>query len=252
MKKLILSLLISFCIQSAVAQTVGDSIIVSIDTINIHGKVVDEIGKPVVDAIVLSETFDKSNNYIQTKTNNEGLFKLNGINSKDIIRVRKQEVAVEQPLKGSRYLFIVMLPLHKFELNASQTPFHITAKKNSIKEKYVFKKVDKLPYVGWHIFGHYWRATYPGGTQMYYDFIQKNIVYPEKAIKNSIEGTVKIEFTVDHTGVIKDITILRDIGYGCAEEVIRVIKTSKKWNPAMNGLPVDQRLSIEVPFKLID
>lgn len=252
MKKLILSLFISFCIQSAIAQKVGDSLIVSIDTIHIHGKVVDEMGKPIVDAIVLSETFDKGNNYIQTKTDSEGLFKLNGINSTDIIRVRKKEVAIEQPLKGSRYLFIVMLPLNKLELNAVQTSFLISAKKNSVKEKYVYKRVDKLLYIGWHIFGHYSPATYPGGIQAYYNFIQKNIVYPEKAIKNNIEGTVKIEFTVDHTGAIKDISIVRDIGYGCAEEVIRVIETSKKWNPAMNGLPVDQRVSIEVPFKLID
>lgn len=252
MKKLILSFLLPFCISTALAQKNRDSIIVSIDTINVHGKVVDEIGKPIVDAIVLSETLDKNNNYIQTRTNDEGLFKLNGINPKDILRIRKKEVAIEQPLKESRYLFIVMLPLNQLKLNTNSTPFTISAKRISAKQKYVFKKIDSAIYIVWHPFGHYWPASYPGGIEKFYDFIRKSIVYPEKAIKNNIEGLVAIAFTVNHNGTLSDISILRDIGYGCAEEVVRIIKSSKNWNPAMNGQSVNQRVSIEVPFKLID
>ena len=88
--------------------------------------------------------------------------------------------------------------------------------------------------------------------QKFYDFINNNILYPEKAIKNNIEGMVTVEFTIDTSGNYKDFIVIRDIGYGCSEEVLKVIKKSKKWNSALNGTLVNQRVSLEVPFKLLD
>lgn len=252
MKKSILFVLFFLTTLSGLAQKIRDSITVSIDTVNITGKVVDEKGNPVIGATILSETFDKNYNYIRTMTNNNGYFKLSGISPKDIIRIRKDDVAIEHNLKGSRYLFIKVPPLSKKELNANLTPFYINAKRISAKEKYVFKRIDSAVYIGWHPFGHYSSANYPGGMQKFYDFIQKGILYPKAAIQNNIEGVVKIEFTVDRQGNCIDFLIVSDIGYGCAAEVLKVIKSSKKWNPAMNGLFVNQRISIEVPFKLTD
>ncbi|RZL55341.1 MAG: energy transducer TonB, partial [Pedobacter sp.] len=66
-------------------------------------------------------------------------------------------------------------------------------------------------------------------------------------------GMVKIAFVVKKYGGLKNIEIIRDIGYGCAEEVIRVLKTTeKKWNPASNIGLVDQRVVFQIPFKLKD
>ena len=252
MKNLTILFLFFLTILSASAQKVNDTILVSIDTINVHGKVVDERGKPIYNALILSETFDKNYNIIQTTTNKGGLFKLEGIKPTDYLRIRKEEEAIHYSLKGSRYLYVVMAPMIKLDLNENGTPFSIGAKRVSPREKYNYKNKDTALFLGFHPFGHFFPATYPGGRQKFYDFIKTNIIYPEKAIKNNIEGIVAIEFTIDRAGNYKDFFITRDIGYGCADETIRVIKKSKKWNSSFQGSAVNQRISLEIPFKLLD
>lgn len=101
--------------------------------------------------------------------------------------------------------------------------------------------------------GHYFPPTYAGGLDKFYKYIISNVKYPEEAINKNAEGMVKIAFVVKKYGGFKDIEVIRDIGYGCAKEVIRVLKTTeKKWNSASNMNLVDQRIVFEIPFKLID
>lgn len=54
-------------------------------------------------------------------------------------------------------------------------------------------------------------------------YITSKIIYPENAIRNNIEGIVKVSFKVKN-GRIGDIKIKRSLGYGCDEEVIRLLK----------------------------
>lgn len=246
-------LLISFLLLlSAIAVAQKDSILVSIDTINIKGKVIDENGNPVYNAIVLTENINKDHYFVQTKTNNAGLFSLNGISPKNIIRVRNNKLAIEEKLNGSRYLLIVLSQLSKLKLKGDEQHLAITAKRVDNRKMFSYKIKDTAVNYGFHPFGHYMPASFPGGLYKFYAFVQKNLVYPEKAIKNNVEGTIAVEFTIDVAGNLKDFLVTRDIGYGCAEEVLRVMKSSKKWNPAMNGTLVEQRVNLEIPFKLTD
>ena len=94
---------------------------------------------------------------------------------------------------------------------------------------------------------------YPNGAAKFYQYLKENVVYPTAAIANAIEGNVTIEFTVGEDGFIKEAKLVKDIGYGCGEELIKVIKRSKKWNAAMqHGKSIATQFSIEVPFKLTD
>ncbi|WP_293307462.1 TonB family protein [Pedobacter sp. UBA5917] len=251
MKKYILFYLLLLTALSLKAQKSADSIVFSTDTINIYGKVIDEKGKPVKNARVLSETWDKDFNYIRTITDGNGLFKLNGIKPTDWIRVRAATTAIEKPINGSRFLLLTMVPLHPLELNKDPAAFNIVAKRLSSKEKLLVKRKDTTIY-DFHPFGYTKSAEYPGGLKKFYEFVKYNIKYPQKAILNNIEGTVVIKFTIDEKGNYKNFITLQDLGYGCAEEVIRVINSSKKWIPALSGITVEQNISIEIPFKLVD
>lgn len=251
MKSILLFVFLFIPISIVFAQS-KDSIVVVKDTINVRGKVIDDYGKPVFNALVFSEDLEKSHQYVQTKTNKDGVFYLYGVTPKNTIRVRTKEAATELLLKGSRYLLITLSNLSKQIIKSDEQRLDISAKRTSTKPKFSFKIKDTVISIGFHPFGHYWPASYAGGINKFYNFIQKNIVYPKKAIENNVEGTVIIEFTIGNTGNLKDFLVIRDIGYGCAEEVIRVIKISKKWEPAMNGLSVDQRTVVEIPFKLFD
>lgn len=253
MKKLILStLFISLISITAFSQIKVDSILISIDTINVYGKVIDLNGDPVTGADVLSQTFDKEYKYMRTKTNKNGVFYLNGISPKDVIRVRKDDINVEERLNSSRYVLINMVPLQKHELNKNKEEINVTAERISPKTKYKYKTKDTLIVYSFDEFGLYSPATYPGGVIMLYKQIKNSITYPKKAIENNVEGIVAIEFTIDKWGNCGNFTTIKDIGYGCASQLINIIKKLKKWHPAMNGLNVSQRVYLEIPFKLVD
>jgi len=254
MKILLLSFLILLNFVHVTAQEkLEDSTSNTIDTINISGKVVDEKGLPVRQARVLSETFNKNSRYIETKTDNKGHFVLKGIAPSGNVRVFTSGIVVEKPINASRYLLIVMAPIPAISIRSENTKFAIMGKRISLKEKYTYQVKGKIEYGSFHPFGHTWPASYIGGMQKFYDLLATSIVYPENAIKNNIEGTVVVEFTVGKNGIPKDFVKVNDLGYGCFEEVIRVIKYGKKWNVALVAdQPVEQKILIEVPFKLTD
>ena len=64
----------------------------------------------------------------------------------------------------------------------------------------------------------------------YQEYLDSNVVYPKTAIDNQVEGSVSISFLVDSNGVLSDFKIEKGIGFGCDEELIRLIKEGPKWN----------------------
>jgi protein TonB len=72
-------------------------------------------------------------------------------------------------------------------------------------------------------------------------FLEKNL-NPQVAIDNHAPAgqyTVLMQFVVDVDGTVSNIKALNNPGYGLEQEAIRVIKKSKKWEPAIqNGRTV--------------
>ena len=94
-------------------------------------------------------------------------------------------------------------------------------------------------------------AEFPGGLDSLIKFISNNIKYPQEALDNKIEGRVFLTFIVEKDGSINDIKILRDIGYGCGEEAVRIVKLMPKWKPGkQRGKPVRQQFNLPVSFKI--
>jgi TonB family protein len=83
------------------------------------------------------------------------------------------------------------------------------------------------------------------------EFVYKNIKYPASARQAKIQGTVVVKFTVDKYGVAVDPVVVRSVGGGLDEEVLRVVGKMPKWIPAQkNGQPVDAEFTLPVRFKL--
>ncbi len=94
-------------------------------------------------------------------------------------------------------------------------------------------------------------ATFKGGVQAFYAYVQKNLKYPSQAQRMGMEGRVFVEFVVGKDGKITDVKVLRGIGAGCDEEAVRVLKNSPAWNPGkQRGRPVRQRMVLPITFKL--
>ncbi|MFM7156087.1 MAG: energy transducer TonB, partial [Bacteroidota bacterium] len=57
------------------------------------------------------------------------------------------------------------------------------------------------------------------------NLLASNIRYPQAARDSNIQGTVVLNFVVEpSTGGITNINLLRNIGGGCGEEALRVLK----------------------------
>ena len=65
---------------------------------------------------------------------------------------------------------------------------------------------------------------FPGGMEALYKYLGESIKYPQLAKENNIEGKVFVTFVVEKDGSIANPRILRDIGGGCGNEAIRVVK----------------------------
>lgn len=84
-------------------------------------------------------------------------------------------------------------------------------------------------------------ASFPGGTKKWDDFLDRHL--DSDIIKKQggygLRDTVVIEFKIDETGVISDIRPLTKVGFGAEQEVIRVLKKSPDWKPALRyGRPI--------------
>jgi len=93
-------------------------------------------------------------------------------------------------------------------------------------------------------------------TNLLLQFIYKTLRYPVKARKNSVEGMVVVQFVVDDDGYVIDPSIVKDIGGGCGEASLDVIrKMNKKNNPPfvpgkINGKPVKVKYTLPFRFRL--
>ncbi len=93
--------------------------------------------------------------------------------------------------------------------------------------------------------------SFQGGLEAFYRFIGKNLKYPAQARRMGIEGKVFVHFVVDKDGSLSDISIVRGIGAGCDEEVLRIVAMSPRWNPGLQrGNPVRVRMMLPITFRL--
>ncbi|MDE6561780.1 MAG: energy transducer TonB [Muribaculaceae bacterium] len=102
-------------------------------------------------------------------------------------------------------------------------------------------------------------AQFPGDEEFmnnYHEWIDKNMVYPKKALEKGVEGSVLVNFTVCTDGSIKDIAINNQNGSKPADEsleqeAIRLFESMPRWTPAMyKGKTVNSRELRLVIFKL--
>ena len=95
------------------------------------------------------------------------------------------------------------------------------------------------------------QPQFPGGREAMYKFLGENIKYPEAAKRAKVQGKVFLSFVVTKEGEIKDITILKGIGFGADEEALRVVSMMPRWKPGMqSGKPLHVRYNLPIAFEL--
>lgn len=120
------------------------------------------------------------------------------------------------------------------------TEIEIIEYEEEVVEEEIFTVVEDMP-------------EFPGGVSAMYQYLSKNIRYPEVAKEAGIQGKVYVSFVVDKDGSITDVKVLRGIPGGkmCDEEAVRVVKAMPKWNPGkQRGKSVKVSYMLPVQFTL--
>jgi hypothetical protein len=91
-------------------------------------------------------------------------------------------------------------------------------------------------------------AEFPGGPDAFMDFLDKNLVNPDKTNKAK-ERQVIAAFEIDAQGNCSHIKIVASAGPAYDEEVKRVLTKMPKWKPAFaNGRFVATRITQPIKF----
>ena len=98
-------------------------------------------------------------------------------------------------------------------------------------------------------------AHFPGDANAWRQFLVENIDPLVPVNKKAPAGTytVVIQFVVDRNGGLSDFRALTNHGYGMEEEVIRKLKRSPAWEPAIQyGRPVKAYRKQPVTFQVLE
>jgi len=90
-----------------------------------------------------------------------------------------------------------------------------------------------------------------GGKRAFKKYLEDKLVYPQAALDNKIEGRVTVQFTVETSGQISNLHVVKGLGYGCDDEVIRLIKEGPQWSPMKrDDEPIKGRVRVRMRFTL--
>ena len=92
-------------------------------------------------------------------------------------------------------------------------------------------------------------------TEKLIEYLYENLVYPDEARKNNVQGMVVLQFVITDTGDIVDLKIARDIAGGCGQAAFKALQSlqnlEQKWIPGANlGQKVNVQYTLPVKFKI--
>ena len=101
-----------------------------------------------------------------------------------------------------------------------------------------FRIVEQLP-------------EYPGGMAALVQWLTRNIIYPQEARKNNIQGRVVVSFIINTDGSLSDIHLTKPAHFLLDREALRVAKLMPKWKPGIaNNKPCRTLFAIPIEFKI--
>jgi protein TonB len=94
-------------------------------------------------------------------------------------------------------------------------------------------------------------SEFPGGAAAWLQFLQSHLVYPSKAVKKRIEGTVILQFIVGKDGTISDVQALSGDPL-LVQAALKAMAQSPKWTPAtQKGRAVKSYKKQPIVFRLV-
>ena len=93
-------------------------------------------------------------------------------------------------------------------------------------------------------------AQFKGGLSALFEYIDKELVYPEEYLDSGITGRVFVQFTVERNGKLTNVRVVESLGKAFDQEALRIFNNMPKWNPGKNnGARIRQEVIQDILFK---
>lgn len=90
---------------------------------------------------------------------------------------------------------------------------------------------------------------FPGGTAALLAFVRKNLIYPEKAKTNEVEGKVIVQFVVGKDGAVSDAKVVMSLSPETDAEALRIVSLLPNFKPGVyNGEKVNVWYTLPITF----
>jgi hypothetical protein len=209
----------------------------------VSGSVTDQCGNPVAHATILFKNSAVSGSKAWrtgTATSTNGTYRLMLYDPTDSVKLTHINYK-EQKLKFDGNNIVNF----KVEIRRDD-PLTISKKANAASpaksktEKYDSSKNPRMIFTKVEI-----EAGFPKGNEAFLKYLDDAIAYSS----SGISGTVKVGFTIDRDGYIKNATLIKGLSEDQDQAVLNAILKSPKWLAAMqNGRYVEQYKEVEVAF----
>lgn len=94
------------------------------------------------------------------------------------------------------------------------------------------------------------QPEFKGGIEKMYEYISRNFIYPEEAKKRSVKGKMEVEFTVEKSGTITYVSVLKGLDESIDGEIVKLLEAMPRWTPATkNGVPVRYKVSMPINLR---
>src|SRR5690606_33067143 len=88
-----------------------------------------------------------------------------------------------------------------------------------------------------------------GSLDAFRGWVQNNYRVPAAASDAGVSGLIEASFVIERDGSLTDLVVRRDLKFGTGEELVRLLRTAKKWKPGVqNGRPV--RVQYTLPLRI--
>ena len=180
----------------------------------------------------------------------ESLLNREVVLDEEMVEITKQEEPKPQPVEGPKQT--TQLEIVEDDVEVEDIEINAEVDQTEVIEEYVPVEVEEEEVVEAEVFTIVEEMpAYPGGDAKLYEYLGKNIKYPQIARESGIQGRVFVNFVVEPDGSVSNVKVMRGIGGGCDEEAVRVIKTMPKWKPGkQRGKAVRVTYTIPVVFQL--
>ena len=87
-----------------------------------------------------------------------------------------------------------------------------------------------------------------GDANEFSKWVNSQLVYPEIAKENGVQGRVTLQFTVEADGRVTNVKVLRGVDDSLDKEAVRVVSSSPRWKP---GKQRDRAVKVTYTFPVI-